>query len=186
MPSFLGCLAYIHIWTLSTCRSDIDMWIRHYVLPSLAGEQVETGGIVDPERGALIYRKTTQVETVEPDMESEFTTKKIKTVTSESSWIGQAKEPVKAGVLPIGQPTEVKPWHDEEVESNPLYSATEYVSDFNNPLYSRQSAPLEDGEASPPPIGKGDQIPLVPMEQGEGGEEYEEEPSSMEQVDTLF
>ena len=154
----------------------------------LVGELVETGGIVDPERGALVYRKTTQVETVEPGMDSDFTTKKIKTVTSESSWLGQAKEAEKAGALPIGQPTEVKPWHDEEVESNPLYSATEYTSDFNNPLYSRQSAALEDGEGSPPPIGREDEIPLVPMGKSGGGgvSAGDEEYTSMEKVDTLF
>lgn len=117
---------------------------------------------MDPERGALVYRKTTQVETVEPDVASSFTTKKIKTVTSESSWLGQAKEgAAEAGAAEAGsEPTEVKPWQDEEVESNPLYAATEYLSDFHNPLYSRQS---EEREESPPPTGTGDEIPLVSM-----------------------
>lgn len=149
------------------------------------------GGIVDPERGALVYRKTTQVETIEPDVDSNFTTKKIKTVTSESSWLGQGKEGVAAS-----QPTEVKPWQDEEVESNPLYTVTEYVTDFDNPLYSGQP---EDREESPPPAGTGDEIPLVPMNEersrvsrgrpgsGEaiagGGQEYADYLSN---ADTLF
>jgi hypothetical protein len=162
-------------------------------LSTVAGEQVEMGGIVDPERGALVYRKTTQVETVEPGLESNFTTKKVKTVTSESSWLGQGKEPQKDEVL-VGQPTEVKPWRDEEVETNPLYSDTEYLSDFNNPMYSHQHQDREEGEASPPPpIGGGDEIPLVPIKsRGSGGEPtgdddgYADYLSGVNKDDTLF
>lgn len=143
------------------------------------------GGIVDPVRGALVYRETTEVETVEPEAGSEFTKKKIKKVTSESSWIGQgsAKKapspPVVVTppvVVPEGQ--EVSPWHDEEVESNPLYSTSEYVSDFQNPLYSRQSVAEHEGEGmlmmeeggggggggGGGEMGTSDDIPLLPMQ----------------------
>ena len=87
-----------------------------YIILFLGGEQVEMGGIVDPERGALIYRKTTQFETVEPDKDSEFTMKKIKKVTSESTWLGQGKEPEPQAKEPLSpQDQEAQPWHDEEV-----------------------------------------------------------------------
>lgn len=169
-----------------------------------AGEQIEMGGIVDPERGALIYRKTTQVETVEPEVGSDFTTKKIKTVTSESSWLGQGKPPEKVPLVD----QEVKPWHDEEVESNPLYSSFDYVSDFHNPLYTnRQSAAEGSGVLSGAGVpshsggggneagvlderamGTSDVIPLVPVSSGGdngdgGGGAYQDD---MRNADTLF
>ena len=131
------------------------------------------GGIVDPMRGALIYRETTEIETIMPEAGSEFTKKKIKKVTSESSWIGQKKVPPQVLVVPpvptdvpLGQ--EVSPWHDEEVESNPLYSTTEYVSDFQNPLYSRQSVAEREGEMlmeGGGEMGTSDNIPLVPIKE---------------------
>lgn len=155
------------------------------------------GGIVDPERGALIYRKTTEVKTVDPDVDSDFTTKKIKTVTSESSWLGQAgREGEKAAL----QPTEVKPWHDEEVESNPLYSATEYTNDFHNPLYSRQTG-AEPGGTMADSVDMADDIPLVPLSRASrgrpesgraivaGGQEYTDYLSAqpgLDNADTLF
>lgn len=117
--------------------------------PITAGEAIEMGGIVDPERGALIYRKTTEVETVEPEEGSDFKTKKIKKVTSETSWLGQTKPSDKEALIKdTADEVEVQPWHDEEVESNPLYSSTDYDSNFQNPLYTnRQST------ASGPEVG---------------------------------
>ena len=90
------------------------------------------GGVIDPERGALIYKKTTQVETVDPDPGSSFAQKKIKKVTSESSWLGKPEMDQKALL------DEEEEWQDEAVEKNPLYSPHEYNSDFNNPLYNRR------------------------------------------------
>lgn len=150
-------------------------WVKlvSYLSLYVAGERIEMGGIVDPVRGTLIYRETTEFETVEPEVGSEFTKKKIKKVTSESSWIGQG--PVKkAPAVVVEMPPvpavvpgqEVNPWHDEEVESNPLYSASEYVSDFQNPLYSRQSVAegeelLVEGGGE---TGTNDDIPLLPIQ----------------------
>ena len=103
---------------------------------------MELGGIIDPERGALIYRKTTQVETVENETGSEFSKKKIKKVTSETSWLGQGKGKGDKEPLVKGD-HEIKPYQDEEIEQNPLYSTDDYVSDFNNPLYSNRLSSAE-------------------------------------------
>ena len=127
----------------------------------LAGEQIEMGGIVDPERGALIYRKTTEVETVEPEIGSEFSHKKITKVTSETSWIGKAKETDKQALVKETEEEEaVKPWHDEEVETNPLYSTSDYVSDFQNPIYTNRQSMTEE-EPVMQVTEMSDVIPLV-------------------------
>ncbi len=103
---------------------------------------MEMGGIVDPDKGALIYRKTTQVETVEADKDSEFTTKKIKKVTSETSWLGQ-KQKGKSDRESLIQNQESQQWQEDEIEANPLYSSSDYVTDFRNPLYSNRLSTAE-------------------------------------------
>ena len=159
---------------------------------------------MDPERGALIYRKTTHVETVEPEQGSEFTSKKIKKVTSESTWIGQGqgKEPMAEKTQPPEQ-DEVKPFHDDELESNPLYSSTAYDSDFHNPLYTRQSVAGGDWSLTGPGLSDEvteDTAQLVPektrgsrgepaSEESPGGEGYMDYLSAqpgLDTVDTLF
>lgn len=141
------------------------------------------GGIVDPERGALIYRKTTQVETVEPEAGSEFTQKKIKKITSETSWIGHSDK--EALVKATEQEEEVKPWHDEEIEANPLYSSTDYASDFKNPLYTnRQSTAESVGDT-------GADSTDIALEQLKGGQGSSHQPADeyadyIGTVDTLF
>jgi len=101
------------------------------------------GGIVDPEKGALIYRKTTQVETVETELGAEYSKKKIKKVTSESSWLGKKEKDDKEPLVRQPSTQEVKPWKDDTIEQNPLYSSTDYVTDFNNPLYSNRLSTAE-------------------------------------------
>ncbi len=105
------------------------------------GERVEMGGIVDPDKGALIYRKTTQVETVEPEEGSGFAQKKIKKITSESSWLGQKSKTDKD---PLVKSQESQSWQDDEIEANPLYSSSEYVTDFRNPLYSNRLSTTDE------------------------------------------
>lgn len=171
-----------------------------------AGEQIEMGGIVDPERGALIYRKTTKVETIEPEDGSEFMVKKIKKVTSESTWLGQGKEPEKT--QPPEQ-DEVKPWHDDELESNPLYSTSDYASDFQNPLYTNRQSTAEGNWALSSSVAAeetSDTVQLVPMSKeksrasrgrpgsdesgdGSGGQGYMDYLAAqpgLDTVDTLF
>ena len=98
---------------------------------------------MDPERGALIYKKTTQVETFQQPHGEDVRHKKIKKVTSETSWLGKTEEETdKAGLVDA----EEVAWHDEQVEGNPLYSTGEYVSDFSNPLYSRRLSGVEGQE----------------------------------------
>ena len=130
---------------------------------SAAGEVIEMGGIVDPEKGALIYRKTTEVETIEPGEGSEFQKKKIKKVTSESSWLGGQSK--KSDKVPLIKDDEAEqPWNDKEIEANPLYSSDDYDSNFHNPLYSRQSAASGSGE-----VPQGQEIPMSQLSGSRAG-----------------
>ena len=106
---------------------------------------------MDPERGALIYRKTTQVQTIEP--ETEFgPTKRIKKVTSETSWMGgQGAEEKRRESLATLAEADVQPFHSKEIEENPLYSAGEYTTDFSNPLYANRLSSAAEGAAIVPP-----------------------------------
>ncbi len=160
------------------------------MLFSAAGEVIEMGGIVDPEKGALIYRKTTEVETIEPGEDSEFQKKTIKKVTSETSWLGKKK---KADKIPLVQndETDGQPWNDPEIESNPLYAASDYDSNFHNPLYSRQSGASGAG---------GQDIPMAQLasgrtargladasdEQGDNYMSYLSAQPGLDNADTLF
>ncbi len=142
---------------------------------------------MDPERGALVYRKTTQIETVEPEQGSEFTLKKIKKVTSETSWLGRKKDSDKEALIKATEDeVEVTPWHDEELESNPLYSSTHYVSDFQNPLYTnRQStASHPNPVVSEDTIEMSDITPLIPGEGKENSRASRARPGSDNSADS--
>ena len=118
-----------------------DACIYSHFLPCTDGLHVETGGIIDPERGAVVFRKTTEVETIEPGPGSDFSRKKVKKVTDELTWIDEPKKPL----IPYEgeDDIEMEPWHDEQVEQNPLYSEEDYQSDFQNPLYTRRMSAAE-------------------------------------------
>jgi len=155
------------------------------------GEHIEMGGIIDPERGALIYRQTTQVEKVQQEEGSMFNQKKIKRVTSETSWIGSPKQP-------FLEEDVMEPWHDDEVEQNPLYSSSDYVSDFHNPLYARRISAAEGAAvAARGTFEMDDMQPLVTSSRaargrpgtGDSGGEYLDYLSAepgLDTVDTLF
>lgn len=164
----------------------------------IEGERVELGGIIDPEKGALIYRKTTEVQTLSTEVGSEFSKKKIKKVTSETNWLGRAK----GSKEPLVQ-DETKPWQDEEIEQNPLYSTNDYVSDFNNPLYAnRHSAAAGAAVAASDTFDTDDTGLLLQESKGksrasrgrpgssDSGQGYVKhlsaEPGVDDQVDTLF
>ena len=151
------------------------------------------GGIIDPERGALIYRQTTQVEKVRPEEGSDFHQKKIKRITSETSWIGSPKQP-------FLDEDAVEPWHDDEVERNPLYSTSDYVSDFHNPLYARRLSAAEGATIAATGIVERDDMQLLTLSGGRaargrpesgdsGGQEYVDYLSAepgLDNADTLF
>lgn len=156
------------------------------------------GGVVDSERGALVYKKKTEVETVEMQEGTEFTRKKIKKVTSETSWIGKPeRESDKSGLL---EEEELEVWHDEEVERNPLYSTKDYVTDFSNPLYARRISGAVEGEgieqqsrSSRASGGSGKDGGRAargrPTSQDTGGKEYVDylsEQPGLGKADTLF
>ena len=130
------------------------------------------GGVFHPERGGLIYREEIEETVIKSDEGSDFHTKKITRVTSETRRLGEVPKPSKPGPKqPLletdgGQP---KGWVDEtsQVEANPLYSSNDYVTDFSNPLYTnRQSAAEAAVIATSEHVGTDDRSPLV---SGSGG-----------------
>ena len=151
------------------------------------------GGVVHPNRGALIYKKTTKVETVDEPDRGVGAQKKIKKVTSETSWIGKPERESDTSAL-VGQEEEA--WHDDQVEQNPLYSTRDYVTDFSNPLYARRMSGVEGEEIelqsrSSRGSGKdgGRAARGRPSSPDTGGKEYVDylsEQPDFEQADTLF
>ena len=109
------------------------------------------GGVFHPERGGLVYREEIEETVIKSDEGSEFTSKKITRVTSETRRLGETqKPPSKTGLKqPLLETTDggkPKPqWSNEtsQVEANPLYSSNDYVTDFSNPLYSNRHSTAE-------------------------------------------
>lgn len=128
---------------------------------------------------------------------TEFTRKKIKKVTSETSWIGKPeRESDKSALL---DEVDAEAWHDEEVEQNPLYSTKDYVSDFSNPLYARRLSGAEGevteqlSRSSRASGGSGKDGGRAargrPTSQDAGGKEYVDylsEQPGLGKADTLF
>lgn len=152
-----------------------------------------------PNRGALVYKKTTKVEMVDEPERGTGAQKKIKKVTSETSWIGkQEREQDTSALVPPEE--EVEAWHDEEVEQNPLYSTRDYETDFSNPLYTRRMSGAEgvddqelQSRSSRASGGSGKDGGRAargrPSSQDTGGKEYVDylsEQPDFEQADTLF
>ncbi len=128
-----------------------------------------------PERGALVYREEIEETVIKGDEGSEFTSKKITRVTSETRRLGDMqKPPSKTGLKqPLLETTDggkPKPqWSNEtsQIEANPLYSSNDYVTDFSNPLYTNRHSTAEAAAlaASDEQIELDDMAPLV----GSGG-----------------
>ena len=108
---------------------------------SAEGEHIEMGGIIDAEKGALLYRRTTNVKTVETDGDDVFQKKKIIQVTDETGWLGEDETTInqKAIEKPVKEPEKDAGLIEQE---NPLYSDKEYDVGFNNPMYSLKSGSL--------------------------------------------
>ena len=153
------------------------------------GDHTVTGGVIDPERGALMFKKKTEIEHVTP-YEGSHIKKKIKRVTSETSWIGK---PDKESLLPP-EDEENDYWQDDELEKNPLYSTADYSTDFSNPLYSRRmygAGREETIELQPRLSGGKDGRALrgKPSSPDTGGREYVDylsEQPDLGNLDTLF
>ena len=89
------------------------------------------GGVLDEERGALIYKKTTKVQVVPAPQGSEYQRKKVTSITSETGWLGRDSSK-KTQVM--------SPWKEPLFDdTNPLYSEKDYGEDFMNPVF-------EDGD----------------------------------------
>ena len=154
-------------------------------------ESVTVGGVFDPDKGALIFREEVEETVITPEEGSEFQTKKITRVTSETRRLGMAqKPPPKATARQPLLEKGAKSWSDEtsQVEANPLYSSNDYVTDFSNPLYSnRQSAAEAAAIATSEQVEMDDMAPLVSGGKGSKGKrrpgsDYQPE----EEVDVLF
>ena len=95
-------------------------------------------GIIDAEKGTLLYRKTTNVKT--ETNEDNVLQKKI---TDEIGWLGEDE-------TTINQKAIEKPAKEPEIDAglieqgNPLYSDKEHDVGFNNPMYSLKSGGLTD------------------------------------------
>ena len=100
---------------------------------STEGETIEMGGLNDPEKGALVYERRTKVKTVPTGTGRQ---KRVKEVVEETKWL---KPAARKGSHPKAE--EIDEYsRPQPQETNPLYSTTEYVSDFHNPLYSTPKA----------------------------------------------
>ena len=124
------------------------------------GEHIEMGGIIDAEKGALLYRRTTNVKTIDGSVEEGFQKKKIIQVTDETGWLGESKSTVNKTAI---EKSVKQPEKDAGLieESNPLYSDKEYDVGFFNPIYSVTSSSTIARAITPP----------------EGQDEQEEKPS---------
>ena len=151
---------------------------------------------MDPSRGALVYKKTTKVETVTESDRGGIPKKKIKKVTSETSWLGKQE---RVGDTSALLDEEEEGWQEEEVEQNPLYSTREYEADFSNPLYSRRLSGTEQetelqsrSSRASGGSGKADGGRAArgrPSSQDTGGREYVDylsEQPDLGKADTLF
>ena len=96
------------------------------------------GGIIDAEKGALLYRRTTNVKTVETDGDDVFQKKKIIQVTDETGWLGEDETTIDQKAIEKSVPESEKDAGLIEQE-NPLYSDKDYNVGFNNPMYSIKS-----------------------------------------------
>lgn len=128
------------------------------------------GGVFHPERGALVYREEIEETVIKGDEGSEFSSKKITRVTSETRRLGEMqKPPSKTGMKqPLLEATDGgKPksqWSNEtsQIEANPLYSSNDYVTDFSNPLYTnRHSTAKGAALAASEQIELDDMAPLI-------------------------
>lgn len=132
-------------------------------------ESVTVGGVFHPDVGALVYREEIEETVITPEEGSEFQTKKIKRVTSETRRLGEAPKPLKKKsqkqpLLEAIDGGQAKAWSDgtSQVEANPLYSSSDYVTDFSNPLYTnRQSVAEEVAATTSTHMGTDDMLPLI-------------------------
>ena len=154
------------------------------------------GGVFHPDMGALVYREEIEETVITPEEGSEFQTKKIKRVTSETRRLGEAPQLLKKKgqkqplieAIDGGQP---KAWSNEtsQVEANPLYSSSDYVTDFSNPLYTnRQSVAEEAAVTTSTHMETGDTLPLI----GDNGDgrgakgKLKHSSDDMQDADVLF
>ena len=110
---------------------------------SVEGEHIEMGGIIDAEKGALLYRRTTNVKTVETDGDDMFQKKKIIQVTDETGWLGEDETTINQKAI---EKHVKEPEKDAGLieQGNPLYSDQEYDVGFNNPMYLSKSGSSMD------------------------------------------
>ena len=100
------------------------------------------------EDRALVYRRTTLVEEMPlKDRDTEFQSKRVKTVIDETSWIGdKPKRPSDAPPPPPQTTSRTAGDTQSWITDNPLYTPTEYESDYNNPLYVKMKVVQPSGQ----------------------------------------
>ena len=175
MVVFVACIAP---WSNSNATG-LKGIIASPSIPMHVGERVEMGGVLDEERGALIYKKTTKVHVVPAPAGSEYQRKKVTSITSETGWLGRDSSKKTKIVSPWKEPL-----HDD---TNPLYSEKDYGEDFMNPVFEERDE--EDGvmrgRRHPPTAHI--ELEERPTKRQSGREErYEEYLAGDQHVDTLF
>ena len=137
------------------------------------GERIEMGGVLDEERGALIYKKTTKVHVVPAPHGSDYQRKKVTSITSETGWLGRDSS----------KKTKVSsPWKESVFDDkNPLYSDKDYGEDFLNPVFEGMDDEVESGGGRGRGRGRGQSPPAdiemeerTPRRQSGREERYEE------------
>ena len=154
--------------------------VVNFLSTSLEGEMVEMGGIHDPEKGAMMYERRTEVTMEESQTGKK---KKVKKIVEQTSWIGPNRGKKKQPKL-LEEEEEEMPTILQE-ESNPLYSSKEYVSDFTNPIYTSQA---EVDEAAGAAVLGTESVELdehAALVADTGGE-METKEIGMDEADTLF
>ena len=153
------------------------------------------GGVFHPDMGALVYREEIEETVITPEDGSEFQTKKIKRVTSETRRLGEVPKPPKKKsqkqplleAIDGGQP---KAWSGEasHVEANPLYSSSDYVTDFSNPLYTNRQSIAEEAATTSTHMGTDDMLPLIgDSVDGRGAKgKLKESSDDLQDADVLF
>ena len=107
------------------------------------GKHIEMAGIIDAEKGTLLYHKTMNVKTVETNGDDVFQKK----ITDETGWLGEDKTNINQRAIekPVKEPEKDAGLIEQ---GNPLHSDKEYDVSFNNAMYSFKSDSSTDKKAT--------------------------------------
>lgn len=130
----------------------------------------------------MAFRQEIEETVIKQEEGSEFHTKKITRVTSETKWLGGKQKPTGPKQPFLETDGGALSAETSQVEANPLYSSSDYVTDFSNPLYTnRQSTAEAAALAASEQIEMDDMTPLVSSGGGRGARGKPPKPGSEDQ-----